>query len=453
MDRKALAACAGILLPIGAVFTVGCDVQGQPAPRSTSQLVELRDATPGPWRSLSDIPIVASAVLDHAPNGPDPDETIEAEDDRTATSPAADSDLTTLPSDEPDAAEYFDNESPEGSEPTDPDIEPIPEQRDAEELAPQGTALPWANRGPRTSAMAAVAVQADGRIRHGVRLAERGAFYSARAEFVAALQLIAQASDAQQDTRLYTSSLVSGLTAIREASGFVRSNASNGAIDLKRIIAGHKTPVLKHATADELSSTVAAQKYYTYGQEQLAVAASQEMTASMALFGLGKAAVAGTANQPLRKLEYIAQAMTFYQAALMGAPGNFRAANELGVLLAENGNLPRAREVLIHSVTLSPQAATWLNLQVVHARLGEYQLAERARQQAELLRPAGSGPVVQWVDADTFARTSPLGDGLTPPSSAAQSAAQTSKATPPPAAPANMAKKGISDWLPKNLRR
>jgi tetratricopeptide (TPR) repeat protein len=315
-----------------------------------------------------------------------------------------------------------------------------------------GTALPWANREPRSAAMAAVAVQADGRIRHGVRLAERGAFYSARAEFVAALQLIAQASDAQQDTRLYTSSLVSGLTAIREASVFVRSNSANGAIDLKRIIAGHKTPVLKHATENELTATLAAQKYYTYAQEQLAVSASQEMTASMALFGLGKAAISGISNQPLRKLEYTAQAMALYQAALMAAPRNFRAANELGVLLAESGNLPRSRDVLIHSVTLSPQAATWLNLQVVHARMGEYELAERARQQAELLRPAGSGPVVQWVDAAAFARAVPAGDGLTPPS-AAQPTTQTSKTSSPSAASANVAKKGISDWLPKNLRR
>ena len=109
--------------------------------------------------------------------------------------------------------------------------------------------------------MAAVAVQADERIRRGVRLAERSAFYSARAEFVAAMQLVAQASDAQQDTRLYTNSLISGLTALREASVFVRADAGNGAMDLKRVIAGHKTPVLKNAAAEELVATMAAQRY------------------------------------------------------------------------------------------------------------------------------------------------------------------------------------------------
>ena len=72
-----------------------------------------------------------------------------------------------------------------------------------------------------------------------------------------------------------------------------------------------------------------------------------------------------------RKLEYTARGDDLVSGrGSWGARAISAQPPEVGVLLAENGNLPRAREVLIHSVTLSLQAATWINLQVVHTRLG-----------------------------------------------------------------------------------
>ena len=79
--------------------------------------------------------------------------------------------------------------------------------------------------------------------------------------------------------------------------------------------------------------------------------------------------------------------MTLYQAAVLAEPKNFLAANELGVLLAENGNLARARELLAHSARLYPAAVTLQNLAAVHVRLGEREQADQALAKAMELEP------------------------------------------------------------------
>lgn len=314
--------------------------------------------------------------------------------------------------------------------------------------------LPWANAGPRSPEMISVVQRADGRVQHAFQLAERGALYSARAEFVAALQLLAQANDAQQNTRLYTKALTAGLVALKESSDFVRPIAGTSEIDVSRLITAHKTPILKEIPVSQLAPIVAAQRYYSYAQEHLAAAAAQEMCGSMALFGLAKVAIGSAGNNKSQQLERTAQAMTLYQAALIAAPKNFLAANELAVLLADNGNLARARDLLIRAASLSPQAITWENLAAVHARLGESALADHARAEASALRDSGRGlppALVQQVDPETFASTAPVSDTVLPAVTPVNGPAPAASA--PTSPHAETARKGISDWLPWNSRR
>lgn len=335
-------------------------------------------------------------------------------------------------------------------------------ERDGEAAAPLGnenmprTPLPWANSDQRSPETAALARRADQRVRHGFQLAQRGAIYSARNEYIAALQLIAQANDAQQSSQFYSNALAAGLIALKESNDFVQRNPKKPQLDVRAIVGRHKTPILKGAT-EPLTPSAAAERYHTFAQEQLAAAAAHEIAGSMALFGLGKAALTPADTRGPQSLDRTTQAMALYQAALLADPKNFRAANELGVLAAENGSLLRARELLVQSATLSPQPATWNNLAIVHGRLGEKQLADRARAQAVALEQAGrggSGPQVQWVDPSTFSRTGPISDSLLPP------AAPPKKPSNPPPTPedttkptVSTAKKGISDWLPWNPRR
>ena len=71
--------------------------------------------------------------------------------------------------------------------------------------------------------------------------------------------------------------------------------------------------------------------------------------------------------------------MVYYQAALLADDRNFRAGNELGVLLAKCGKLERAKQMFLRSLAISPQPATWHNLAKIHERLGETKLAAAAR--------------------------------------------------------------------------
>lgn len=328
-----------------------------------------------------------------------------------------------------------------------------------EQLAPQAeevgehSTLPWAKGERGNSQMNVVTQRADERVRRGFKLAERGAVYSARREFLAALQLVAQANDVQNGTTFFTQAMGSGLTALKEARDFSRQDTLATPIDVARVVRGHRTPILK--SGSNVSPLAAAQRYYNYGQEQLSAAAATDPAGSMALYGLGRS-VLGLRNQDARSLDKAAQAMAFYQAALMSDAKNFRAANELGVLMCDNGNLQQARDLFRHSAAASPQATTWMNLASVHVRLGEPDLAVQAKVQAEALAKTGrtgANPIVHCVDPDTFVRTRPASDSPPP---AAQTVAP--EAAKPAGAPvekpaATTANKGFSDWLPWNQRR
>ncbi len=153
----------------------------------------------------------------------------------------------------------------------------------------QRALMPWANAVRHTPEMNAVSRQAHSRVQHGFRLAERGALYLARAEFIAALQVLAQASDTEQNTRLYTTALANGLIALKESSDFVRATGGTSQADVPKLVASHRTVVFKNSSPANVNPMQAAQRYYSYAQEQLAAAAAQEPSGSMALFGLAKA--------------------------------------------------------------------------------------------------------------------------------------------------------------------
>ena len=79
-----------------------------------------------------------------------------------------------------------------------------------------------------------------------------------------------------------------------------RHQASKGEVDIARIVVTHKTPVLKDLDVERYTPMLAAQRYFTYAQEQLSFAAAREATGSMALFGLAKIVIAnsGPSNSP-----------------------------------------------------------------------------------------------------------------------------------------------------------
>ncbi len=238
--------------------------------------------------------------------------------------------------------------------------------------------LPWANV-QRSPEMIAAARRASRRVHDGFARAARGAHYSARSEFVAALQTIAQASDIERGTRHYTRALELGLAALEESGDFLGRNAAAGEAPVAQIVLRHQTQILKDAGLQDVSAYEAAERYGAFAQEQLAAAAFGEVTGSMALFGLAKVAHVDITAEPSRAIERRMQAQYLYRAALLAERNNFCAANELAVLLGETGHLEEARQLLLQSVSVMPHAVTWRNLASVHERLGERQLAQQAR--------------------------------------------------------------------------
>ncbi len=222
--------------------------------------------------------------------------------------------------------------------------------------------------------------------------------------------MISQALDMQSGDRRHSEALAGAFRALEEAEDFIpRGTALEANLNMAILARGHKTPVLKDEDATKVTPVDALQRYYTYAQQQLIIAGGHQRNASVALYGLGrlesmmdKQSVGGLSRGA-------PQAMVFHQAAMLVDEGNYKAANELGVLLARYGQYEQAREVLVHSVRARPQPESWQNLAYVHERLEQHDLARRATHEAQLaaahqLASGGyADALVRWVEPDALA--------------------------------------------------
>lgn len=304
----------------------------------------------------------------------------------------------------------------------------------------------------RSRQLEAIAQDADRHSRVAYDLAGRGAYYAARAEFTEAMRMVAQGLDDEQQTTRHTRALTAGLTAVGEVQDFLPARHRLGpARDVTQIVAAHITPVLKGST-EGVSAAEATKCYFTFAQEQLALAMDREIAGSMALHGLGKVhlALAGQNRSHMPAPE--SKAMTFYQAALLVDPANYLASNDLGVLLARSGYYPEARMALEHSVAIRPQAAGWQNLAQVYRRLGDVNRASRAETLAQSAGRAESATrkhttagQVEWVDPQAFAQTF----AQTPSARDPLPVRQPSQAAPNPAAGKPVAQKPTSTFFEK----
>jgi tetratricopeptide (TPR) repeat protein len=262
------------------------------------------------------------------------------------------------------------------------------------------------------SALQAVGQRALQMADHASATAQRGMFFSARNELLQALQFIAQALDVQEGHAHHAGALATGLTALEEARDFaISSNRPANAVNAAGIAANHRTPLLRDTSLATISPVVAQQQYFGYAQSQFVLATGGVPAASQILYRLGRLQTAMAAHDADPLALHAPQSIVFHQAALATDGGNWLAANELGVLYARYGQLAEARQLLVHSVTMHPHIEGWHNLAVVHRRLGESELAERA--EAEWLQLAqktaksttGAGDMVRWVDPKSFAST------------------------------------------------
>ncbi len=268
---------------------------------------------------------------------------------------------------------------------------------------------------PRSRHLEIAARGADVYTRRGFDLAGRGAHFSARAEFIAALRLLARALDAERQCQRHGEMLSAGLRALEEAADFVPpGDRVEADLDIESIVETHHTPGLIRVPLEQLAPAAARERYLTFAQEQLAVAVDGEFAGSMALYGLGKL-YGMLSRQPTPGIVAAGStAVAFHQAALLISPKNYMAANDLGVLLAQAGRYEDARIALEHSASIGSQGVTWQNLAGVCSQLGEPAAAGQARRQAQrafqtltargAALPLSDGPRVQWLAPGEFAR-------------------------------------------------
>lgn len=270
-----------------------------------------------------------------------------------------------------------------------------------------------AEAAPRSWDLELIARQADRHTRRGCELAARKAVFSARLEFIRALRLIAQGLDAQNQTTEHGEALAAGLRAMNEAGDFLpKASRLEADLDVAMIAGAHTTPILHGADARSVSPLEALRRYFDYAQARLAAGAGNEIAGSVALQFLGKLHVV-MADQPVEPVVAAEpKAMAFFQAALIVAPRNYIASNELGVLLARAGRHQEAKAAFEHSVAAKPTAEAWRNLALTCEQLGIMDAAYHAATEAIALdsqrqrrrdRLADSRVRVEWVEPERFA--------------------------------------------------
>jgi tetratricopeptide (TPR) repeat protein len=262
--------------------------------------------------------------------------------------------------------------------------------------------------------------QAQAHINYALNLAERGAIHSAQSEFIMALDLIADALDAdsRDATRSHAHAVKAGLKAIEETKDFVPADTANDiTVNVQQIAIAHQTPVLKNADGVRLTRAEALQRYHLFATQQLAYAGGNSPIGSQALYGLGRAQSVNTAGAGTRNPLAGPNAIALYQAALIVDPKNYMACNELGVLMARYGDLEAAENQFVHSLAIKPQPETWHNLATVYRGMGQTNKASQAEQEKEKLvaslragngtsedgNDLGSRPMLDFVDPNTFA--------------------------------------------------
>jgi hypothetical protein len=260
-------------------------------------------------------------------------------------------------------------------------------------------------------------------INQGIQQANRGAVYSARAQFIKVLRLVTQSLDAQVTVPRHADALAAGLRALDEAQDFRPDGSRLEAdLDLERLVQSHHTPALRQADPRSLTPLVAIQTYHDYAHRQLALAGGRELVAADAYYGLAKLQPHMSVGRSEQDRYAGPVAMSFYQAALLVYPDHYLAANELGVMFARCGQLHDACDVLRLATVANPAfPETWLNLSRVHNELGEQDLARRAHIQwqraAQLANRSpsdhgpGGRPEVTWVSPEAFARVVSETDG------------------------------------------
>jgi tetratricopeptide (TPR) repeat protein len=253
------------------------------------------------------------------------------------------------------------------------------------------------------------------RLSYAFDLAQRGATYTADAEFRAVLGLCALEMDAREGGTSHREALREGLIAVHEADQFGGEQLDwRDAADVRSVATSHVTPVLAGAPGP-VDSIKAVQAYYMYAEQRLAYACQGLPGASLAYYGWARTIVL-----PGSKIPHASgKAALLQRVALAIAPQNVLAANELGVLLAQHGQLDDAEKIFKQCVATDATPETWRNLAVVYARQGNENASRSALAAGDALAADKKSRAIHRAEAITpveGATTEPNGEQEKKPS-------------------------------------
>ncbi len=285
-------------------------------------------------------------------------------------------------------------------------------------VAPPTTTFPTANSafnappiqqaglGEQTDGMRAASQRSIQMANQAASMMQRGMLFCAKSELIKALTLLTQAWDIQESTTTHSAALTAGLLALQEARDFVSIDGREP-VKVATVASTHRTQLPTRLPA-EISPLVAQQHYLAYAQAELTFAASSLPAAAEILYRLGRVQTAIAAHDADSASLNWPQTIVFHQAALATDPNHWLAANELGVIYARYGRLPEAKQLLVRSVSVHPNREGWQNLSVVHRRLGEADLAQRAEAERQLLEGKNgtsslASDMIRWIDPKAFA--------------------------------------------------
>ena len=285
--------------------------------------------------------------------------------------------------------------------------------------------------------------QAERMLLDAVRLADRGAVYAAKRQFLRVLRMVTQSLDAKIGRSYHSRCLARGLRALDEADDFAsQTKCVEADSDLEGFIAGHQTNVLHGVDASKLTPLIAMRHYYDYAHGQLTQSGGQSAIASKALFAMGRADV--LISKSSSKTNSSPKSLAYYNAALAVDANNAQAANELAVMLASTGHLKHAATVLERSTSVAPSSIGLQNLSRIYAQLGKTGQARQIATTHQQLTatPGALTPTagqrhqqIVWVSPNTFNDTASAIDADDVAKSSTQTkvvpATRTAQPTPP----------------------
>lgn len=242
---------------------------------------------------------------------------------------------------------------------------------------------------------------AQGLLRDAFHSLTRNTSYTAKKKALAGLRSVVAMRDALDGGNGHARDLELAMDAIRESREFGLGINAVDHEQLKRLVAIHKTQVLKDQPLKDVSSLQAVIAYLDFAQEKIVSAAGNQQEAAYALQLLGKIE---RRMHGAMDTHAAAVTMTYQRASVQVDPSSATARYELGRTYASQGLPQLACQVLAESIQLQPTRAAYEQLMHTARGMGDIDTVGKCKRALQDPSLPSSLPIYQ-LDPSIFAST------------------------------------------------